>query len=69
MLEVAAEQLKKNGTFKLAGALNLKLKEKPARCTRVGVNPFTKQPCVFKAKPVSKTVTARLTKKFKDMIN
>merc|ERR1712146_626694 len=52
---VAADELKKNGSFKLAGALNLKLKKKPAR---KGVNPFTKEPCVFKAKPASKTVRA-----------
>merc|ERR1712107_659872 len=39
---VAADQLKKNGSFKLAGALNLKLKKKPARPARKGINPFTK---------------------------
>merc|ERR1712000_427056 len=31
IIEVAAQELKKNGRFKLAGALNLKLKKKPAR--------------------------------------
>merc|ERR1711959_463314 len=58
IIEVAAEQLKKNGKFKLAGALNLKLKKKPARAAKKGVNPFTKEPCVVKAKPASKTVRA-----------
>merc|ERR1712110_1007746 len=48
IVNVAAEQLKKNGSFKLAGALNMKLKKKPARPARKGVNPFTKEPCVFK---------------------
>merc|ERR1712217_479752 len=48
IVTVAADQLKKNGSFKLAGALNLKLKKKPARPARKGVNPFTKEPCVFK---------------------
>merc|ERR1711866_26998 len=43
---VAADQLKKAGTFKVAGALNLKLKQKPATPARKGVNPFTKEPCV-----------------------
>merc|ERR1719258_867995 len=42
IVTVAADQLKKNGSFKLAGALNLKLKKKPARPARKGVNPFTK---------------------------
>jgi len=58
LVEVAAGELKKNGNFKLAGALNLKLKKKPAQAARKGVNPFTKEPCVFKAKPASKTVRA-----------
>merc|ERR1711907_626013 len=69
IVQIAAEQLKKNGSFKLAGALNLKLKKKPARPARKGVNPFTKEPCVFKAKPASKTVKAFPMKKLKEMIN
>merc|ERR1712046_514790 len=69
IIEIAAEQLKKNGSFKLAGALNLKLEKKPARPARKGLNPFTKEPCVFKAKPASKTVRALPMKKLKEMIN
>merc|ERR1712113_185681 len=66
---LVATQVKKNGAFKLGGALNLKLKKTPARPARKGVNPFTKEPCVFKAKPASKTVKALALKKLKDMIN
>merc|ERR1719359_532971 len=69
LVEVAAGELKKNGSFKLAGCLNLKLKKKPATPARKGVNPFTKEPCVFKAKPASKTVRALAMKKMKTMIN
>jgi nucleoid DNA-binding protein len=65
IMDVAAAELKKNGSFKLAGALNMKLKKKPARPARKGVNPFTKEPCVFKAKPASKTVRALPMKKLK----
>merc|ERR1712232_407403 len=43
LVEVAAAELKKNGSFKIAGALNLKLKNKPAQAARKGVNPFTKE--------------------------
>merc|ERR1712174_34370 len=68
-MTVAAEQLKKNGSFKFAGALNLKLKKKAATAARKGINPFTKEPCVFKAKPASKTVRALALKKFKDLVN
>merc|ERR1711865_694564 len=69
IMTVAAAELKKNGSFKVAGALNLKLKKKPAKPARKGVNPFTKEPCVFKAKPASKTVRALPMKKLKEMIN
>merc|ERR1711976_569388 len=69
LLAVAAEQLKKNGSFKVAGVLNLKLKPKPAQPARKGVNPFTKEPCVFKARPASKTVKVYPMKKLKDMVN
>merc|ERR1712232_905324 len=69
LIEVAAGELKKNGSFKLAGSLNLKLKKKPATPARKGVNPFTKEPRVFKAKPASKTVRALPMKKLKEMIN
>merc|ERR1712099_585 len=66
---VAADQIKKNGSFKLCGALNLKLKKTAAKPARKGVNPFTKEPCVFKAKPASKTVRALPLRKLKDLIN
>merc|ERR1712064_118270 len=69
IVAVAAGELKKNGAFKLAGVLNLKLKKKPATPARKGVNPFTKEPCVFEAKPASKTVRALPMKKFKEMVN
>merc|ERR1712048_373485 len=69
LVAVAADELKKSGSFKLAGALNMKLKKKPATPARKGVNPFTKEPCVFKAKPASKTVRALPMKKLKELIN
>merc|ERR1712146_39765 len=69
VMTLAAEQMKKSGSFKLAGMLNLKLKVRPATPARKGVNPFTKEPCVFKAKPTSKTVKAIPMKKLKGMVN
>merc|ERR1712228_1082809 len=68
-MSLVATQVKTNGAFKFAGVLNLKLKKTPAKPARKGVNPFTKEPCVFKAKPASKTVKVRPLKKFKEMIN
>merc|ERR1712031_92714 len=67
LLTLAAAELKKAGSFKIGAVLNLKLKS--ATPARKGVNPFTKEPCVFKAKPASKTVKGLPMKKFKEMIN
>ena len=53
---VATNEIKKNGNFKLASMLNLKLKKNAATPAKKGINPFAKEPCVFKAKPASKTV-------------
>merc|ERR1711894_706179 len=69
IMGVAAKELKKSGGFKLAGMLNLKLKSRPATPAKKGVNPFTKEPCVFKAKPASKTVRASALTKFKGLVN
>merc|ERR1711896_70531 len=69
LMGVAADQLKKAGSFKIAGALNLKLKSKPATHARKGVNPFTKEPCVFKAKPASQAVRGFALRKLKDAVN
>merc|ERR1712072_1185923 len=68
-INLAAGQVKANGSFKFAGFLNLKLKKKPAQKARKGVNPFTKEPCVFKAKPASQTVRALPMKRLKEMVN
>merc|ERR1712224_50884 len=68
LMSVAVEQVKKTGSFKLAGMLNMKLKNKPAQKARKGINPFTKEPCVFKAKPASKTVRCYAMKKLKESL-
>merc|ERR1712031_112176 len=65
---VAVAQVKKSGSFKIAGMLNMKLKHKPATAAKSGINPFTKEPCVFKAKPASKTVRCLPMKKLKTML-
>ena len=69
LFDVASEQMKKNGSFKFGGVLNLKLKNKPATKARKGINPFTKEPCVIKAKPASKAVRCIAMKKLKEMVN
>merc|ERR1712046_331229 len=68
LMGVATEQVKKSGSFKLAGMVNMKLKNKPATKARKGINPFTKEPCVFKARPASKSVKCYAMKKLKEML-
>eukprot|EP00665_Eupelagonemidae_sp_cell47_P003635 gene3635-5331_t len=57
--------LKKQGKFVLPGFAKFTVKKKKATKARKGVNPFTKEPCTFKAKPACKTVRARAIKAIK----
>ena len=63
MMALAAKQVQSVGAFKIAGAINIKLKKKPATAARKGVHPITKEPYVFKAKKVSQTLRATAMEK------
>ena len=56
------------GVFSLAGLVKLKVIHKPAVPARKGINPFTKQEQMFKAKPARKVVKAVPFKALKDMV-
>src|SRR5256885_17027782 len=66
---IGHKELKKNGIFVLPGFAKFIVKKRPARPARKGINPFTKEPTTFAAKPASKTVRARPVKAIKDAIN
>jgi hypothetical protein len=55
-------ELKKNGTFVMPGLVRMVVVKKPATKERKGINPFTGQETVFKAKPARKVVKARPVK-------
>jgi nucleoid DNA-binding protein len=55
------------GQFKLPGLFKIEVKKKPATKARKGINPFTGEPTVFKAKPARNVVKVRPLKKLKDM--
>ncbi len=57
------------GEFILPGLLKIQTVKKPARKARKGINPFTKEEQIFKAKPASTVVKVRALKKLKDMAN
>ena len=56
------------GKFTLAGLMKIEVKRKPATKARKGINPFTGQETVFKAKPARNVVKIRPLKKVKDMV-
>ncbi len=56
------------GEFVIPGLLKLKAVKKPATKEREGINPFTKEKVVFKAKPASKKIRATALKALKDLI-
>merc|ERR1712098_360818 len=64
----AYANLKKQGKIVLPGFAKFTVKKKAATKARKGVTPFTKEPCVFKAKPASKTVRARAIKAIKNVV-
>jgi len=57
------------GEFVLPGLMKIQTVKKPAKKARKGINPFTKEEMMFKAKPASTTVRVRPLKKLKDMAN
>jgi nucleoid DNA-binding protein len=66
LAHVGHTELRQNGAFLLPGFAKFQVTEKPATPAHEGVNPFTKQPMTFKAKPASKLVRARPVKALKD---
>src|SRR5262245_4785418 len=48
---VIAQDVAKLGTFSLLGLAKIVVVKKPATKARKGINPFTKEPTIFKAKP------------------
>ena len=56
------------GIFTVPGLVKLKVIKKPATKARMGVNPFTGQEMMFKAKPARKIVRARPVKAAKDAV-
>ena len=56
------------GLFVVPGLMKLTLVVKPATKARKGINPFTKEEVMFKAKPARKVVKVRPLKNLKDMV-
>ena len=75
VFESLNSQIKKNlggrggaGLFTVPGLLKMRVVKKPATKARKGVNPFTGEEMMFKAKPASKVVKVSALKGLKDMV-
>jgi DNA-binding protein HU-beta len=66
---IIKKSLKSGGLFTLPGLLKMKVVKKPATKAREGVNPFTGEKMMFKAKPASKKVRIGALKSLKAMVN
>lgn len=56
------------GHFTMPGLLKITTTRKPATKARKGINPFTGEETVFKAKPARTVIKIRPLKKMKDMV-
>jgi nucleoid DNA-binding protein len=56
------------GTFVMPGLLKINVVKKPARSARKGVNPFTGEEIMIKARPAYKAVKIKALKKLKEMV-
>lgn len=65
---IVVSELKKNGEITLPGLLKVKAVNKPAQPAREGINPFTKEKIMVKAKPASLAVKAGAVKALKDAV-
>lgn len=63
-----ASHLRGPGQITLAGLMKVVAVRKPATKARKGINPFTGEPTVFKAKPARNVVRIRPLKKVKDLV-
>jgi DNA-binding protein HU-beta len=66
--EIGYKELKKIGAFVVPGFAKFVVIKKPATKARKGINPFTNEPTIFKAKPARKIIRARPVKAAKDAI-
>jgi nucleoid DNA-binding protein len=65
---IGHKELRKTGAFVVPGLAKFIVIKKPATKARQGINPFTKEPTTFKAKPARKIVRARPVKATKDAV-
>ena len=74
VFEAMTNQIKKSlgqsgpGAYTVPGLMKLTVQRKPATKARKGINPFTGEETMFKAKPARNVVKIRPLKNLKDMV-
>jgi len=74
VFEAMSGQIKKSlgrsgaGAYTIPGLMKLTVVRKPATKARKGINPFTGEETMFKAKPARNVVKIRPLKNLKDMV-
>jgi nucleoid DNA-binding protein len=74
IFEAMAGQIKKSlgrsgpGVYTVPGLMKLTVVRKPATKARKGINPFTGEEVMFKAKPARNVIKIRPLKNLKDMV-
>jgi nucleoid DNA-binding protein len=69
LTDMISRDLKKgSGVFNVPGLMKIKMVHKPAVPERKGINPFTKEETIFKAKPARNVVKVQPLKGLKDLV-
>ncbi len=74
VFEAMTDQIKKSlgrngaGAYMIPGLMKIVIVKKPAVKAHKGINPFTKEETMFKAKPARNVVKIRPLKNLKDMV-
>ena len=68
--EIMHRHLKKRGCgqFTIPGTIKIYTRKRPARKARKGINPFTGQEIMLKARPATTVAKAKVLKKVKEMV-
>jgi nucleoid DNA-binding protein len=74
VFDAMSAQIKKSlgrsgsGAYAVPSLMKIVVQRKPATKARKGINPFTKEETIFKAKPARNVVKIRPLKNLKDMV-
>jgi len=68
MAVIGYKELSESNEFVVPGFVKMSVVNKPATEARSGINPFTKEPMEFAAKPASRSVKASPLKVAKDAV-